>query len=46
MGQDVDIMSNVFGLDLVSENFPVQLGLHALGIGLLHHVHLPTVGTV
>lgn len=40
VGQDVNIMSDVSGLDLVSNAVLIFLTLQTLGVGFLHYIHL------
>lgn len=40
VGQDINVVSDISGLDLVSNTVPILLTLQTLGIGFLHYIHL------
>lgn len=44
VGQDVDVVSHVFGFDLTHKTVLVLIALQTLRVGLLHDIHLRVRG--
>lgn len=40
VGQDVDVVSDIYGLDLLSNTLLILVALQTLGVGFLHDIHL------